>query len=391
MNPLFAFIHIEKAAGTSFRQFLRSVDGFNLFWHNLDGNLEQVLTERGEDALKEHSGIGGHFSYHEVKAHVRNRKVYFSCILREPKTRILSLHAYIARQKDHPMHEEVRHLSVLESLKMVNAFRVLSTNWQCWRVSGQHKFAKAKKVIDADNFVIGKMEHIDDYMGVLRSAFGLMGTQLNKLNANNSTSDDSASYEEQLRDAELLELLSEITEEDQKLYESFPSAYISKSCPEVLSASEPAKDALRAVSGTLKTGLDVARAAAIDEAMIHYSTLGELRQWLVPGSNLLGIRPGNSTPAGYSSQIRQLKADNNLLRARLALKGGNREGAAKFLHKALHDQPDHASASFELAKIYLADGKSDEGIEYLRIARAGLSSRKLRELDKLCEKYSAKL
>lgn len=386
-NRLLTFIHIEKAAGTSFRGFVKNILRDRLFWHNTDGKLEALLAEKGEAGIRGFSAIGGHFSYPEVRNKIQSREVYFSCILRDPKIRVLSLHSYISRQKGHPLHDKIDHNSVLNSLKNSENFRRLATNWQCHRISGEPSYEAANRVLLKERFVVGKVEFIGAYIDILGAAFGLYGPEFKKANVG------VGGYENQLCDSELDAMLCELTMDDQRLYDSFEKVYISQGCGDVIASMTDFEFDIERIL----VGLTEASRDKLKSLIRSCSRVGDFRQQLIPEANILGVsRSASSGASGVasckdeSSEIAGLRSENFHLQGLLALKNGKPDNAIRNFEKAVLIKPAHFRSHLELARILLRQGALEKGLEELRIARR-LNSTPHVVLDRLCEEYAERL
>jgi hypothetical protein len=98
--------------------------------------------------------------------------------------------------------------------------------------------------------------------------------------------------------------------------------------------------------------------------------------------------PAPARPApDVERKIIRLEADNHYLLGLLALRSGRRDRAIEQFRNSLEVNAGHFRANIELAKTLLKDGDLEQGIKYLRAARA-VHPRSNAALDALYEQYA---
>lgn len=210
MNTQLIFLHIPKTAGTAFRNVVEKNYPYDHYWWGLSEEQEY---------LDDYGVIGGHKPYQYYSGFLSN-KLYLG-IVREPVSRILSLHNYYANPtyNVNAPNKWINELgldprSIVNTIKNSRDFRDKIDNYQCYYLSGERNFEKARKVIESHDFIVGCMDHIDLFMQRIKKRFDW--ATINLPMANEGAPDYSSQYNQ---DEELLELLHEYTDEDRKLYE----------------------------------------------------------------------------------------------------------------------------------------------------------------------------
>lgn len=99
-NPLYAFIHIPKCAGTTLAGVLQSVYGKEFY--EFPGSVVGESHFDGID-LDRYKVIKGHFAYQFINRFTR-REVRYVCFFREPLQRLLSYYTFILSEKDNTKH-----------------------------------------------------------------------------------------------------------------------------------------------------------------------------------------------------------------------------------------------------------------------------------------------
>jgi len=162
MNKRFRFIHIEKAAGTSFHEaFFQSIKGYHVYYPfnwKIDNYLDQYTPERDQDLV---SGLFGfkHGGGHSLRSfsHLNPEGYIFFTLLRNPVDRFIS-HYY--------HHKEVlkRDITFAEF-----ANDDLMHNFMCKRISGENSFLKAKAEIERTKMMLGILEDLPHSIDILNS------------------------------------------------------------------------------------------------------------------------------------------------------------------------------------------------------------------------------
>jgi len=129
-NTKLIFIHIPKAAGSSFRESLKTAIGASrVGWIGPRYSLEDLPAYEFEHG-QTFDLIGGHAPVSKYMRYYRENCQYFAT-LREPVSRVISLHSHIARRPEHHLHNELMEMTFLEACEQHVGFRSQIHNLQC--------------------------------------------------------------------------------------------------------------------------------------------------------------------------------------------------------------------------------------------------------------------
>lgn len=212
MDKQLIFLHIEKSAGTSYRElFYNTFGNANVFWHGID-------SKNNPDRLNNYFVIGGHEGYG-----IYNGENYiYLAVLREPIERVLSLYNYcksvILERWKHQEGFDPKNLK--NTIRNCPAFRDAVHNAQCRYLSGSQKIDDVINTINNKPFFIGCFNKIDIFNENLFKNLNLVNQHIPHENVSkrgfvNDLNIDSA-------------VISEITalvSEDMKLYEHISENY----------------------------------------------------------------------------------------------------------------------------------------------------------------------
>ena len=117
-SRLLCFVHVPKAAGTSFKNVLWNVYGRGfLNYHTRISKFSpsSITANQAKDIL----AIGGHLPYgfHESFGDSRSfttRKVLYVAIVRHPVDRLLSLARFVRTFRAHALYHETKHMTCAE-------------------------------------------------------------------------------------------------------------------------------------------------------------------------------------------------------------------------------------------------------------------------------------
>ena len=102
MKEKIIFIHNPKTAGTSFRvRLYESIGRKNVYWHNIDGEIDNDFKEYGGNFFEKYNVIGGHFDFANEYLHKLNGEKIFFSIIRKPSEQIISHLKFIINNNDH--------------------------------------------------------------------------------------------------------------------------------------------------------------------------------------------------------------------------------------------------------------------------------------------------
>jgi len=218
LNPMsqnLIFLHIPKAAGTSFRRIMQTTLGKeHVAWREGKRELEDIqkLIKDGKNLRV----IGGHFSYQKAKEYFPGDYTYFAT-LREPLERAISLYQYISRTKSHHLYEDLQGKTMLEAINDVKAFRGQVSNLQCNYLSDSSE--RSFKAAVASILINGiKVNTLDYPQVLLREAAHRLELKKVPQEMRANTSKGKSNYSKMLEDEELLERLTELNKHDIHLY-----------------------------------------------------------------------------------------------------------------------------------------------------------------------------
>jgi hypothetical protein len=207
--PFICFVHIEKAGGMTSHQILhRSIPGY-ISPH--PGFQEHLTAPELKKLLRfwpfRTGGIGGHrlgafLNYEEVIS----RPIFYFSFLRDPMKRYMSS----INWKTHLMHQDWTPESYGQEPYYYN--------FQCFRLSGERSFAKAKEIILKKYAFIGLMEEFNASLLVWKNLLGAPHFDLRYVKDNVRDYGEKTIYWEDLSPRVQAQYL-ENNAEDQKLYD----------------------------------------------------------------------------------------------------------------------------------------------------------------------------
>lgn len=185
-NRLLVFVHVPKAAGTSFNGVLRRVYGADfLEYHRnfakfpLEGLSQQQASRLR--ALSAHMAYGYHrkFGDPEVRAHrpdgmFEGRDIRYVTILRDPVDRLHSYYLYVTSNPKHHLHAETTGLNCHDFFEHMRRIDNRACgNFQCALVSGTRADSDAAIAAIEANYeaavtlenVAGLIAHLDQELG----------------------------------------------------------------------------------------------------------------------------------------------------------------------------------------------------------------------------------
>ena len=223
-SPELIFLHIPKAAGTSQHRSFRQYYGpENVFWIGEDcpGDVRRYPAKLVADRLL----VGGHKPLSFYPSHF---DPLFCAVLRDPVERAISLFSYytqpglaraeegrirraaiLERMKKNGMDPD----SMLNSIRRCRSFRHEISNMQCRYISeSSADFAKVRDSLERHDFVLGTIGTYDAFHRELGNLLEWPDEQPGALNR--SKANYASAY---LADEELVALVRELNEEDEKL------------------------------------------------------------------------------------------------------------------------------------------------------------------------------
>lgn len=217
------YLHIPKVGGTSQRAMFNELYGLDrVHWHG-DG-------DRGQESTV----VGGHWPISQYK--FQSESLYLA-LVREPISRAVSLYSYYVRpeyaadrtiearsrelQREYWLDKGMDSSSVIRSLENCAEFRWQVRNEQCRYLSRKRpNFKDALETMCSEELVVGDLEQCIRFNEYLAQLLAWRPIQESK---NNSST--IGSHEEILQEFGLESLLSELVEEDLKLYRHITEAH----------------------------------------------------------------------------------------------------------------------------------------------------------------------
>jgi hypothetical protein len=225
MKPKLIFLHIPKAAGTSFRAMVWDLsEPEERFWYGMDTNPN--VTDYSEDILEGKRFIGGHKG---IKFYPADTQNLYCSLLRDPVARVKSLFSYYTRPEgavdERSFNRRNKQLqrwlelgidpsSIVNSLNNCQPFRNEVENHQCAYLSREGRsFEGALETIEQNNFILGVSDKISLLTDQLSNMFGW--PELNTVRGNVTR---AGGHDGILEEDGAEELIRELCQEDQKLY-----------------------------------------------------------------------------------------------------------------------------------------------------------------------------
>jgi hypothetical protein len=226
MKPKLIFLHIPKAAGTSFRAMVWDMsEADERFWYGMDTNPN--VTDYSEAILEGKRFIGGHKG---IKFYPADTQNLYCSLLRDPVARVKSLFSYYTRPEggvdERSFNRRNKQLqrwlelgidpaSIVNSLKNCQAFRNEVENHQCAYLSHRDRsFEGALETIAQNNFIVGVSDKIKLLTDQLSTMFDWPELKTVHGNVTRAGGHDGILEEDGAE-----ELIRELSQEDQKLYD----------------------------------------------------------------------------------------------------------------------------------------------------------------------------
>ena len=225
-RPVLIHIHIPKTSGTTINKVLCDAIGGRNFSHGpKHADMFTAMSQAERDSI---DFLFGHFPYGLHEAFTRPVR-YVACV-REPRQRLLSLYRYVLARDVHPLHGLIKNeardfTSFLRLALRTPAIRNRVDNLQVRMIGGRMDVRReyadvlqtALSHLTTDNFFVGDLARLSDFLASLESKLHVKFGALPKLNSLQK----NTSFEEELQRLapDASGLLERFTEWDALLYE----------------------------------------------------------------------------------------------------------------------------------------------------------------------------
>jgi hypothetical protein len=208
------FLHIPKTAGTSVYNALHQMAPGRVAWYS--GPTDTLTRFLSTPGIRGSVTIyGGHFGYKQIRGFLAPGDKIFS-VIREPVERVLSTYNHVAvRDPTHPLHEQLKNLSIIEAAKASSLFRMEISNRQCFYLSGTTIFEDTRQVVIDGNIQVYTTSQLGLLISHMAAACGVSDPP--EIGSHNVAEDD---YKARAT-AEEIELINQLNWEDCKLYAHF--------------------------------------------------------------------------------------------------------------------------------------------------------------------------
>jgi hypothetical protein len=282
MHSTLVFLHIPKSAGTSQRMYLANVYGEeNMYWYGLDSDAKKFDAEQIASARV----VGGHRG---LDFYPQSLDALYLSIVRDPVERAISFFNYCTAPligtspKWRVEHEKwlekwrkqkgMCHYSMSRSIENCKEFRKQITNFQCGYLSRHGaSYEGVRKTLEKEHMVIGLFDQMAQFNKFLQ--IQLMFEVENRVQANTGSAGYSAAILEEER---LTDLIEELNEEDQALYD-----FISSECDGLYAKSTKFNDIRGRVPVVVKGSHFGQPLGQFDWSKVHLYSKGIVG--LVPG------------------------------------------------------------------------------------------------------------
>ena len=213
-HDMLTFLHAQRTGGTAFRKkFLeKSFGAKNIYAQQYVLDWKGIANVSVQE-ISPFRVFVGHCNFHPRLLYKKNR---FVSILRHPFYRFISLYHYLQKKEGNKLQP------VALEYGMKDFYRIASNKTQSWnhylnnlmcrRICGHPNFDAAKKVIEEEYLAVGCTERMYDLVEAISELFKLNNHNVGKVES------DYERYSEYLEDKELIKLVMDGNQEDEKLF-----------------------------------------------------------------------------------------------------------------------------------------------------------------------------
>jgi hypothetical protein len=217
-QPLLCVVHIPKTAGTTIRETLGSILGYDkIYWIGHQRSVSHWENSVGKD-FEDFLVVGGHVSAPEFDK-IRRPKV-FMAVVREPVRRAISLFDFITRGPDieHPLRNTLGGLGLVDAMEKSDEFHNEIANFQCTMIGGAPTYSSALQSICEREWFIDCDARVEELVSRVCRKFGwpLAPAPLVHANVN-----QRKRYLVKYSASHIAAALKDINHEDSRLYALF--------------------------------------------------------------------------------------------------------------------------------------------------------------------------
>ncbi|MBV8798623.1 MAG: sulfotransferase family 2 domain-containing protein [Alphaproteobacteria bacterium] len=233
-RPFLFFIHIPKTAGGSLRRYFKTTfgSGCQFFMRNERGQGKGHIMRRGvefdvEEHLANYRISGGHIPFDHVPQGLLEADPIFVSVLRDPLQRALSYYNFLRTQKRPPREEaqaafaEMKKLTLYQTLTANKRSRTDYDRVQIRFLCGRPDTEALREVLKAHRFILGKQEHLGEFMNLLHEMLGLPLVPSDTKQIHKSSSDYQTALAAQPHYDEAVEMIRSMNAEEYEFYNSF--------------------------------------------------------------------------------------------------------------------------------------------------------------------------
>lgn len=208
----FAFVHIPKTAGSSIITVFQELLGLDSVWcHGQNFDVSQLTRDIPERVRV----IGGHFPIGSVDRLLPEDFHYIS-IVRDPADRIVSYHRFIMATPDHPDQSYLPFREVNADLRESQAFRSNMQNQQVRFLSHDRTAAAVQQLVERGALSLATINEVASFMREICNRARIHPLEPRKVNIGQG--------EKPTLDADVRQLIEEVTDEDRILFNYVSSA-----------------------------------------------------------------------------------------------------------------------------------------------------------------------
>lgn len=260
-RPFLFFIHIPKTAGGSMRRYFRTVFGDACRWLAKNPLAEEGSVMRrnvdfdADGYLEKYRLGGGHIPFDHISKALLARDPIFISMLRHPVKRVVSAYNFARTERQEPPVKsgakalpDLRNLTLYEALTGHKRFRMVCERQQLRYLCGSGEIGGVESVLNSHRFMLGKLEHLDDFMQLLHDQLDLPLVRGNVRHVHKAAPDYLAAIAAQPRYEEAIDIITKMNADEFTLFNSFGKTWTNVGENYALSADNPIRMAAAGAS-----------------------------------------------------------------------------------------------------------------------------------------------